>query len=63
MEPSLSRAGTTGLSHGGSVNGFLASLQYYPEPQASVIVLCNSREVAIQSVADTLADAILGHDR
>jgi CubicO group peptidase (beta-lactamase class C family) len=55
------RSGRLCLFHGGSVNGFVSSAHYYPEQQASLIVLCNLRDVAIQSVVDRLS-ALLARD-
>jgi CubicO group peptidase (beta-lactamase class C family) len=54
------RGGTTCLFHGGAVNGFVSAAYYYPERRASLIVLCNQRDLAIQAVVDRLSDLLLG---
>jgi D-alanyl-D-alanine carboxypeptidase len=49
------------LSHDGGVNGFIAVLQYYPERQASLIVLSNLMDpVAIRSVVERIAGMLIG---
>jgi hypothetical protein len=52
----LKRAGYRCLAHDGGVNGFLAVFNYYPEIDASLIVLSNLLDPrAIQPVVDRLS--------
>jgi len=45
------------LSHSGGVNGFIAVLQYYPELDASLIVLSNLfNPAAMQAVIQRLSE-------
>ncbi len=49
------------LSHGGGINGFLSSLDYYPDERLSVVVLQNGTgPVGPGELADQLAEAVLG---
>ena len=52
----LKRAGYRCLAHDGGVNGFLAVFNYYPEIDASLIVLSNLLDPrAMQPVVDRLS--------
>ena len=54
-------AGHTCLAHSGGVNGFIAAVQYYPEVEASLIVLSNLfHPVCLQPVIQRLSEHLIG---
>jgi CubicO group peptidase (beta-lactamase class C family) len=46
------------IEHGGGINGFLSQNSYFPDEDASIIVLINSTSVSPRQIADKVADLI-----
>ena len=52
--------GHRAIEHGGGINGFLSSSNYFPDDDAVIVVLSNSTGVSADAVAESLAEVVLG---
>ncbi|MFN8420459.1 MAG: serine hydrolase domain-containing protein [Anaerolineae bacterium] len=51
------------FSHGGSINGFRSELDYYPEGEITVVVLCNLEKADPEYVAAYMWEQVMGKKR